>query len=460
MDERKPNAMHRWNVGRELDDTHRWNYLVRSVRRMDAFSLVNRQRLETWYTELERRYDSETRQGYRRALGLNMLTLILDGRMYGRLVNRNSLLYHLEEVSESDLQYLEECYHVPPYPLRRHNDSRITSFIRHTFLTQVSPLSDILRLCSWNPREHTENLLRRSAANLDIPWRSPLINWQESVRVTTSGKVTVFIRRACNYHVPGYEHFFRTGPFDKVYIQFEGTECGCCSGQCFKDWTTNIHFCRKNAGFHRQNLRGVNTHRGYIERFKKEWNDISQILTEVCGENWAERASEFQQREQLAVKGTTFICVGHSLGGALAQLCGLKLWDATDTHPVVFTLNSPRIFDHRTVTMLDNNRVFTHYRSYHVRDVIQRSPPRCLGFEHYADQEIPIGRGLCRTHARAVIALHVNDAFHDLNETLNDHDVPFGTQREFINHVVNYTDNLANALYINRRHAQHSRRTV
>eukprot|EP01138_Halocafeteria_seosinensis_P003161 gb/GECG01003234.1/.p1 GENE.gb/GECG01003234.1/~~gb/GECG01003234.1/.p1 ORF type:complete len:444 (+),score=37.44 gb/GECG01003234.1/:1-1332(+) len=428
--------------------------------RFDAtsiFEVVHGGNLEWWYRELERRYDSERREGYRRAIGINMLVLILEGRMYGELINRRELLYLLLELSDTQFKYLEHWYQTPPREWRPagRNDDPIVSFVRHVFHIQILPLQDVLRLCSWHREEDTETQLRRLGDRLDNPWKSAMIKWAKDnpVEYTTSGKVTVLIRKATDFRNPVYSKYFREGVFDKVFLRFRGTECSCCGQQCWRDWQTNLRFRLKQAYVRNEtgSVVRITAHAGYIERFREEWEEISSILRKQFGSDWKKKANLSEQRaDKLKVRGIQFVCIGHSLGGALAQLCGSQLQTETKTTPIVFTLNSPRLFDSATVRYLRRVRVFTHYRCYHKRDCIKECPCQCCCYEHYADREIPLGHSpdasCIALHKRKLNAERVRNAFEELEELLSGPPQDERSRIDFIDDVTKKIEELSKAI--------------
>ncbi|PNH11480.1 Lipase [Tetrabaena socialis] len=82
--------------------------------------------------------------------------------------------------------------------------------------------------------------------------------------------------------------------------------------------------------------------------------------------------------------GSRLVAVGHSMGGALAQLAGLEaklLYNAT--HTSVFTFGCPRV-GNLAYQELFNSFIDISWRFTHNRDIVPSVPMQLMGFHHVA----------------------------------------------------------------------------
>lgn len=100
-------------------------------------------------------------------------------------------------------------------------------------------------------------------------------------------------------------------------------------------------------------------HRGFKREVDDIWPTIEERLTDETRDMW--------------------FC-GHSLGGAMAQICAARAahLGADDTAKVVFTFGSPRV---GTKKYIRNNNV-EHYRWVNNNDIVTRVPPTLFGYGH------------------------------------------------------------------------------
>lgn len=118
-------------------------------------------------------------------------------------------------------------------------------------------------------------------------------------------------------------------------------------------------------------LPSVRIHAGYWEA----WNDIREkvlrcILSHI-----------YLNQNEVAAKYSQILVCGHSLGGALAQLCALNLSLMTGLSICVYTLGAPRIGG-RTFAKLMNERVPYNYRIIMVKDPITAVPKGLPPYVH------------------------------------------------------------------------------
>jgi triacylglycerol lipase len=103
-------------------------------------------------------------------------------------------------------------------------------------------------------------------------------------------------------------------------------------------------------------------HGGFMGSYQKVSGLITQYLREV---HYA---------------GTPIMCVGHSKGGAMAQICALDLWNKglRDVSKIV-TFGSPRVGKGEFAR---RSKVFKHDRYVNGKDPVPRVPRAYMGFKH------------------------------------------------------------------------------
>lgn len=132
----------------------------------------------------------------------------------------------------------------------------------------------------------------------------------------------------------------------QVFILFRGT-------QYLADWLTNLNVLSSRSGGFSQPV-----HDGFNAAFKTMLPKIQSFINEYTG------------------KGIHSIhCIGHSLGGALATLCGEWVASNAGIKPYVYTFGSPRVgfegFASACVREIGSMRI---YRVYHKTDVVPCIP--------------------------------------------------------------------------------------
>ena len=140
---------------------------------------------------------------------------------------------------------------------------------------------------------------------------------------------------------------------DFVALAFRGTSS-------LKDVKTDALFCRRNF----RGWGGV--HRG----FKRAFDAL-----------WKSEKSPHEMLEQAQQKGKRIFITGHSLGGALAQLCAAALCQQLII-PTVYAFGSPRVGGRAFVKRLDNFLSTEIFRHENNNDAVSRIPPALLGYRH------------------------------------------------------------------------------
>jgi triacylglycerol lipase len=132
----------------------------------------------------------------------------------------------------------------------------------------------------------------------------------------------------------------------QAFILFRGT-------QYLADWLTNLNVLQtRSCGFNQP------VHDGFNQAFKSM---LPQLLPFING---------------LKNHGIhTIHCIGHSLGGALATLCGEWVKSNTGIKPFIYTFGSPRVgFEGFASTCVREIGADRMYRAYHKTDVVPCIP--------------------------------------------------------------------------------------
>lgn len=176
----------------------------------------------------------------------------------------------------------------------------------------------------------------------------------------------------------------------QAFILFRGT-------QYLADWLTNLNVMTSKSCYHQA------VHDGFNQAFKSMKPQLIQFVSALRKHNV-----------------TTIHCVGHSLGGALATLCGEWIKFSQGIKPYIYTYGSPRVglqgFSHMCTTSIGSERI---YRVYHKTDVVPYIPiwpfvhTPDSGTEYYLFSPglIP-GRILTGTALQARRLFRVNNRLH------------------------------------------------
>lgn len=136
------------------------------------------------------------------------------------------------------------------------------------------------------------------------------------------------------------------GPYKgQAFILFRGT-------QYLADWLTNINVMHARSSYNEF------VHDGFNTALKSMRPQLMTFLTSA-------------QREGLH----TIHCIGHSLGGALATLCGEWIRANYKLRPYIYSFGSPRVgfegFSRTCAREIGNSRIF---RAYHKTDIVPCIP--------------------------------------------------------------------------------------
>lgn len=147
-----------------------------------------------------------------------------------------------------------------------------------------------------------------------------------------------------------------------VVVVFRGSEFGNCSA-LIKDWLTNVKALTIPAS---ELGEGARVHRGM-------WRALDGVYEDV--------AAEVAAREGFAKKKV--YVTGHSLGGALALLCGVRLAKEGKGKATVYTFGSPRVGNHEFRRSANE---LTVHRWVHAKDVVCMMPSDSMMSYRHAGQ--------------------------------------------------------------------------
>ena len=142
-------------------------------------------------------------------------------------------------------------------------------------------------------------------------------------------------------------------------LAFRGTE------QKLNDWLTDLDIEHTSPAWERD--ADYKIHKGFNDALESVWRQIMQTL----------------EHSGVLKSGTPIWFTGHSLGGALAALGGLRL--ASELGPKeaqykiggVYTFGQPRVGDRKCADALDRAFPNRYFRSINNRDVVPRIPFVC-----------------------------------------------------------------------------------
>lgn len=135
--------------------------------------------------------------------------------------------------------------------------------------------------------------------------------------------------------------------------------------------TQNIRDVLTDLAFSRRQWRGQGMHHGFVNAFLS-------VVGKV--EKWVNAQGISNLKSQIS--NAPLIITGHSLGGALAQLCAWAL--AQDGFPVhsVYTFGGPRAGNRGWAQSYDTLLGRQTFRLVNEEDIVPRMPPWLMGFRH------------------------------------------------------------------------------
>lgn len=144
-----------------------------------------------------------------------------------------------------------------------------------------------------------------------------------------------------------------------LYFVFQGSNGNRDWKDNFKAWHKDVRKTKPYGNLHTD----VEIHAGFMEQYQI----IRPLIHNVIKEH------------------TTIhkvVCTGHSLGGALSQLCAIDIqFNFPDTILTNISFGSPRV-GNKAFMESYNRRVPQSYRFVNGRDLVPMVPPAILGFYH------------------------------------------------------------------------------
>lgn len=150
-------------------------------------------------------------------------------------------------------------------------------------------------------------------------------------------------------------------------IAFRGTD-----SSSWSNWVENMRYWRTDRLYPVPNAPSAKIHSGFFML----WNSSSLGST----------VTDAFQRLSAAHPDVPLYVVGHSMGGALAQLCALDvkfMYDVPDVR--VYTFGAPRIGD-AVFQEFFNDYMNESWRFTHNRDMVPSVPLQLMGFHHVAQE--------------------------------------------------------------------------
>src|SRR5262245_60637873 len=132
-----------------------------------------------------------------------------------------------------------------------------------------------------------------------------------------------------------------------IVLSFRGTE-----PTHLRDWITD-------AEFRKRDWHGARVHRGFANAIDSIWPKIHAQLSTI-----QDPASGLHN----------LYLTGHSLGGALAQLCAQRLHDTGTFISGIYTFGQPRVGNARFATNYDAVLRSKTFRLVHEQDIVPRLP--------------------------------------------------------------------------------------
>ncbi|KIZ06147.1 Lipase [Monoraphidium neglectum] len=149
-------------------------------------------------------------------------------------------------------------------------------------------------------------------------------------------------------------------------VAFRGSDAG-----SWANWANNMRAWRTDAAYP---LPGAPSSLRIHSGFHVLWNSSSMARTFTAAYAGLLAAHP---------NGPTYV-LGHSMGGALAQLCAMDLRVAFDPPDLrVFTFGSPRVGNGEFAAFFVRH-VAESWRFTHGRDIVPSVPPTYMGFRHVA----------------------------------------------------------------------------
>jgi len=164
----------------------------------------------------------------------------------------------------------------------------------------------------------------------------------------------------------GYAAIVNDGSKNQLVVAFRGTQ-----PQCLENWITNLNM--ELVPLNSSNPKGPQVHQGYYSAYNAIRSQLVNALTSLMN--------------QCPTCNTTVV-TGHSLGGALAEICALDLATMGKFGNIqLVTFGEPRPGDPAFAYLVDSKiSVVNRWRVTNQRDIVVHIPPRAVGYWHYAPE--------------------------------------------------------------------------
>jgi len=153
------------------------------------------------------------------------------------------------------------------------------------------------------------------------------------------------------------EHFYATDADGVLYITFEGTDD-------LVDWEENLRFSHEKIKPYDNKITDIEIHTGFYNEYLIARNDIHLAMN-----------TKYKDLKDVVV-------CGHSLGSALAVLCGIDIqYNFPDKNISVFGFGSPRVGNQAFVESF-RKRIANVFEFQYNDDAIANVPPESFGYKH------------------------------------------------------------------------------
>lgn len=181
---------------------------------------------------------------------------------------------------------------------------------------------------------------------------------------------------------------------EAIYVVFRGT-------QTIAEWLDNVQFPQEIFDFVTD---GGKTHQGFTSVYESIHDTVVTTVNELIDSDTY----------------TTLYVTGHSLGGALAVLAALELWERTALEPIMYNFAAPRVGD-PAFRQRYRDAVSNSWRIVNTHDVVPILPPTTvIAFDGIAPREFSYQHVL--TENEITFGTAINDPLDVLNIGTN-HDV-------------------------------------
>ena len=146
--------------------------------------------------------------------------------------------------------------------------------------------------------------------------------------------------------------------YEQIVITFRGTISNA-------DWDTDLDFVQDDAS---DICKGCEVHGGFLG----SWRGVRSIVLET----WSGLQKQYA--------GYNTIVTGHSLGGAIANLCAAELTKNSTSKGSIslYTYGSPRVGNPTFANFITSTLESNNYRVTHLNDPVPRLPGRFFEFAH------------------------------------------------------------------------------